>query len=53
MFKTLTLESIFEYIRQKIMYVYTHFKISFRDEVLYVFFTFFHPRMKFHLRKNV
>ena len=49
---TLTLESIFEYyVKNKIKN--THFKISSRDEVVTRLFFFFHPRMKFHLDKNV
>ena len=40
---------MFEYIRQKLKKKYTHFKISSRDEVFTrLFFSFFHPGMKFH-----
>ena len=45
----LNLENILEYIRQKLK-KHAHFKISSRDEVKReVFFSFFHPGMKFHL----
>ena len=46
---TLNLESIFEYIRQKLK-KQAHFKISSRDEVFTRLF-FFHPRMKFRQKR--
>ena len=48
MFKTLTLESIFEYICQKWKKKHAHFKISSRDDVFTHLFLFFHPGTIFH-----
>ena len=46
---TLTLESIFEYIGQKLKKTLI---LKFHP-VMMSFFLFFHPRMKFHLGKNL
>ena len=48
----LNLENMLEYIRQKLK-KHARFKISSRDEVFTRLIFFFHPRMKFHLGKNV
>ena len=60
---TLTLESLFEYIRQKLIKNMLILKFHPRMKCLHVFFSFFssqdeissvfHPRMKFHLGKNM
>ena len=47
MFKTLTLESMFEYIRQKFKKILI-LKFYPGIKCLHVFFSFFQPRMKFH-----
>ena len=48
MFKTLTLESIFEYIRKKIYVRILILKFHPGMKCLNVFFSFLHPGMKFH-----
>ena len=45
---TLTLESLFEYIRQKLIKNMLILKFHPRMKCLHVFFSFFHPGMKFH-----
>ena len=45
---TLTLESIFEYIRQKLIKNMLILKFHPGMKCLHVFFSFFHPGMKFH-----
>ena len=45
---TLTLESIFEYIRQKLIKNMLILKFHPRMKCLHVFFSFFHPGMKSH-----
>ena len=45
---TLTLESIFEYIRQKLIKNMLILKFHHGMKCLHVFFSFFHPRMKSH-----
>ena len=45
---TLTLESIFEYIRQKLIKNMLILKFHPRMKYLQVFFSFFHPGMKYH-----
>ena len=45
---TLTLESIFEYIRQKLIKNMLILKFHPGMKRLHVFFSFFHPRMKSH-----
>ena len=48
MFETLTLESIFEYIRQKLIKNMVILKFHPGMKCSHVFFSFFHPGMKFH-----
>ena len=45
---TLTLESIFKYIRQKLIKNMLILKFHPKMKCLHVFFDVFHPRMKFH-----
>ena len=50
---TLTLESIFEYIHQKLIKNMVILKFHPGMKCLQVFFSFTHPGMKVHLGKNV